>query len=131
MTKFATGRRPPVALWLCLLWAMFIVYGTTIPFRLVPNRAWVVTKWRLLTPNPFYALANSFQRVALGDVAQNVLLFLPLGILGVSAAAHRSISPSPQTRALKIIAAGAAFSAAVEGLQLFETDRVSSIADIV
>jgi VanZ family protein len=122
----SVAGRPRAYAWLCLLWVVFILYGTTIPFHFSANRTSAAARWRALTLNPLHSTRfGTYVRV--GDVAQNILLFLPFGVLG-AAALRRRQGPS---RAARVIAAGAALSAAVEALQLFDSGRVASFADIV
>jgi VanZ family protein len=104
---------------------VFILYGTTIPFHFSANRTSATAKWRLLTLNPLRS-TRAGQHVRIGDVAQNLLLFLPLGVFGAAAVSRHGRSP-----ALPVIAAGAALSAAVEALQLFDSGRNASFADVV
>ena len=124
-----TGRshRSRTSLWLCILSAAFIVYGTTIPFRFLPWRVLILSKWDRVTFNPLYP-STSGKRVSIPDAAQNVLLFLPIGIFG--AAALESTKSSGR-RVLAVAAAGGALSTTVEGLQLMDPGRVASFADVV
>jgi VanZ family protein len=62
-----------------------------------------------------------------GDVAGNVLLFMPLGAAGVLCiGAHRLTV----LRAAKLLAAGVAFALAVQVLQVFEPTRNPALSDV-
>src|SRR3989442_6863838 len=78
------SRRSRVSLWLCVLSAAFILYGTTIPFRFIPSGRLVFVRWQELTLNPLYPRMGS-GRTSIPDAIQNVLLFLPFGIFGAAA----------------------------------------------
>jgi glycopeptide antibiotics resistance protein len=110
-----------------LLWALFslfVVYGTTFPFRF--NLDWrqflVETQrinWRLLggvSGNPI-----------ISDIVQNILLFIPFGFLGYFSLIYKRswINKSG------IVLAGAALSASVEFLQIFSSTRYPALSDVV
>lgn len=120
-------RRSRLSLWLAILSAAFIVYGTTIPFRFFPNRRLILARWHRLTFNPLFPNVSG-KPIAIADAAQNILLFVPFGIFAAGALdrAH-----SPRRRLLVVVAAGAALSIAVESLQLLGLGRTSSFADVV
>ena len=121
------SRRSRVSLWLCALSAVFILYGTTIPFRFFPDRRIVIARWHRLTFNPLYPSLGG-RRASIPDALQNILLFLPFGIFG--AAALDESRPLGR-RVLVVVAAGAALSTTVEGLQLIDAGRNPSFADVV
>jgi glycopeptide antibiotics resistance protein len=111
---------------LWLLFALFIVYACTIPFHFVGGLAGAIEKLRALPLSPLISPATG-GRVSLSDVAQNVLLFLPFGVLGVTAVpdSRRTIA-----RIVTVTALGCALSVFVECLQLFTSDRVTAVSDV-
>jgi len=115
-----THRR---TLW--LLYAVFIVYGTTIPFHFSGDRHAFLERARHVPLNPFVS-ADTGRRLSVPDTVQNVLFFIPFGALGMLGAAR-----DRKTRRLLVVTILALLlSTTVEALQLMTTDRVSSVADI-
>ncbi|MES1254091.1 MAG: VanZ family protein [Acidobacteriota bacterium] len=110
---------------LWLLFALFIVYGTTIPFRFTHDMPAIAEKVLHLRLNPFVSAGGG--RPSISDSVQNILLFLPFGALGMLA---RRPGARPLPRALLVTAAAAALSIAVEAAQLFTTDRICSANDV-
>ena len=78
--------------------------------------------------NPLIA-ADTGRRISIPDFVQNVLLFLPFGVLG--ALRLRSPSRSRLTTIVVVCGLGAALSLGIEALQLLTVDRTSSVSDIV
>lgn len=66
--------------------------------------------------------------VSLRDVAQNVLMYVPFGVLGVLTLANTEHDWPRLTG--RIVLMAIAFSAVNEGLQLYTVDRVASLTDI-
>lgn len=122
MTRRADGLT--LALWLAS--ALFIVYGTTLPFAFDATGHLVTTQLGRLQFTTPWAL-HAADQLSIPDVVQNVLLFVPFGVLGFLA----SRTGSSVWRVLTIVAAGALLSASVEVLQLFTTDRTSSLTDLM
>lgn len=66
--------------------------------------------------------------LSMRDVAQNVVMYVPFGVLGVltlSAPQHEWIRLT-----MRIVVMAIVFSAANEALQLYTVDRVASLTDI-
>jgi glycopeptide antibiotics resistance protein len=120
-------RRGRIALWLAILSAAFIVYGTTIPFRFLANRRLVVARWHRMTWNPLFPMADG-RRIRIPDAAQNILLFVPFGIFAAGALPRGT---SSRRRVIVATAAGTALSVGVEGLQLMDVGRTASFGDVV
>ena len=112
------------ALWLAS--ALFIVYGTTLPFTFDGDSSNVAARLQRLAITTPWAL-QATDDLSLPDVVQNILLFVPFGALGLLA----SQRGSRLVRALVVTAAGAVLSGSVEVLQLFTADRISSVTDLV
>jgi len=119
--------RFPIALRLLLLWGAFIVYGTTIPFDLVPSADVVADAWARAHKTPWVEPGGG--RPSLTDAVTNVLLFIPWGfLLGVHLVGRR------RGLARVLLVAGVTsllLSAFVETLQLFASARTTSATDLV
>ena len=119
--------RSPLLRLLWLLSALFIVYGTTIPFDFVADRQLAIEKLSLVTLNPLVS-PDTGRRISVPDVVQNLLLFVPFGILGMAVLGPRL---SWALRLVLLAGLAAALSTFVEALQLFTADRTSSLSDVV
>lgn len=116
------GLNGPGILW--LLFSLFILYGTLIPFNIVPNRTAVISNISHISRTPFVDPDGS--RASIPDVVQNILFFTPFGFLGVfSIAGRRKDRP-----VFKAVILGILLSAVVEVLQLFTIDRTTSLTDL-
>ena len=116
---------------LCFLWivfALFVVYGTTIPFHFAESAAEVRANLARVSPNPFLS-PETGRRVSIPDTVQNVLLFLPFGLLG-----FLTLQPRVRSASLALVVTtifGGLLSGGVEALQLLTVDRLSSLSDVV
>jgi VanZ family protein len=119
-------RRSRLPFVLFVVSAVFILYGTTIPFNFVLDRQQVLGHLSRITLNPLIS-PDSGTRVSIPDFVGNVLLFVPLGFFGIWSLAGRRASIS---RIVWLTLLGCALSVAVETLQLFTFDRTSSVADV-
>lgn len=119
-----TRTRLPLVLWIAS--AVFIVYGTTIPFNFVHDRRLVAEHLGRLTWNPFIAV-DTGQRVSIPDLVGNILLFGPFGFFGMWALTRpRSLG----ARIALVAALGLALTIGVEALQLLTVDRTTSVSDV-
>lgn len=114
---------PRRTLW--LLYTAFIIYGTTIPFHFAGGWDEALLKLRSLPLNPLVT-PDTGRRLSIPDVVQNILFFLPFGVLAFLAGSRRTI-----WRIIFVTLLGGALSVAVEGLQLFMNDRTSSLGDVL
>ena len=106
------------------IYALFIVYGTIIPFNLVPSNEIVLSNYDKISWIPFIDPDGS--RASIPDVVQNILLFLPFGVFGFLSMNQRI------WRSIFIATvSGALLSISVEILQLFTIDRTTSTTDLV
>ena len=112
--------------WLWFFSAIFVVYGTTIPFQFVGDAGRAAAKLSGVTLNPLVSTETG-RRVSVPDVVQNILLFVPFGLFGVAVLGRRWWV----LRLLTVTALGALLSASVEILQLFTADRTTSVTDLV
>jgi len=115
----------PLVLWLST--AVFIVYGTTIPFRFVPDAGAAAQHFDAFRTNALRMFGQG-HHVSGPDFVSNVWLFTPFGCFGVWALRRPR---SRIGRAVILTVLGCILSAGVETLQLFTTDRVSSMSDII
>ena len=120
--KPATGR----TIW--LLYAAFIVYGGTIPFHFSGGADLLVERLHRLPLNPFIS-PETGRRLSIPDIVQNILFFLPFGVLGVAAA--RNAAGWTWRRIGWVTLLGAGLSCLVEGVQLMMRNRVASTADLM
>jgi glycopeptide antibiotics resistance protein len=109
------------------LFALFILYGTTIPFNFNGDTGLIRDRVAAMSWNPL--IRPDGRRVAIPDAVQNFMLFVPFGALG-GLACQRRVS-SRASRAAAVTGAGAGLSALVETLQLLTVDRVSSTSDVL
>ncbi|MBN2339424.1 MAG: VanZ family protein [Acidobacteria bacterium] len=99
----------------------FVIYGTLIPFHVVDSLPALLRNVEGVRWLPFWDLHRG--RIAsIPDMVQNVLLFLPLGILGAHCFGRRLVPT---------LATGFGLSLLVETLQLLTPNRVSSVNDLV
>jgi VanZ family protein len=108
---------------LLLLWILFIIYATTLPFNFSATGEVVQARLRRLIEHPLKGARN------LGDVVSNVLLFLPFGFLLAVWRAGRGASLAATT-ALALLG-GAVLSGSVELTQLFAPQRFISFVDLM
>ena len=106
------------------IYALFIIYGTIIPFNLVPSIEFVLSNYDKISWVPFIDTDGS--RASIPDVVQNILLFLPFGFLGLL-----SIKKPRWGHVLSATLFGSLLSSCVEIFQLFSLDRTTSTTDLV
>jgi VanZ family protein len=126
MTDKRRTRSTPAILW--LVFALMTIYGATIPFHFTEDRGYIVDKLSHVRLNPFIS-PDTGRRVSVPDVVQNVFLFVPFGFFGYLTLVPRRRTPI-EAMALAVVAA-ALLSVGLETLQLFTTDRTSSLSDVV
>jgi glycopeptide antibiotics resistance protein len=121
------GADRSLARGLWLFCAIFVVYGTSIPFQFAWDPAAAAQKLAHL-PLDITISPETGRRVSIPDVVQNVLLFVPFGITGFLAMSRRVPRPF---RIVLVSGAGALLSTSVEVMQLFTVDRTTSLTDLV
>ena len=100
--------------WLFLLYCLFILYGSFIPFRFSDDPEFVRSQFaRFFTP-PY---DHGIRRFSLPDVVSNILLFLPFGFLWVGG----EFSLRMQSRFWRV-----AFTGGVLGLLSRSNNRIRS-----
>jgi glycopeptide antibiotics resistance protein len=109
------------------LWALFIVYGSFIPFRLTTDPGVIR---RNLADAWILSFADVRRSFSLPDVLSNVLLYIPLGLLLVVSTTR---APEERRAWRVVLCAGiaAVFSTLVEIGQLFTVNRTTSLLDVV
>jgi glycopeptide antibiotics resistance protein len=114
-------RSNPIVV-LLVLWGLFIVYGTLLPFQFSVNGGYVEAGLRRIWEYPWHTGSRA-------DLVSNVLLFMPWGFL---LATWRSTCGSGFLAALVLaLLSGFLLSGAVECAQLFTPSRTASLLDLL
>ena len=122
----SSGDIQRVARVLWVVFSLFVVYGTTIPFSFDLGEGGVASRLGRILWHPL-GMRNG--DISTPDLLQNLLLFLPFGFLGYLARVGPSSAPA--FRAALAALLGTLLSAGVEMLQLFSPERVPAIADVL
>jgi glycopeptide antibiotics resistance protein len=109
------------------IYALFIVYGTTIPFDFSDDPPAIARKAAALSWNPLTRADG--RRLSIPDGVQNVMLFVPFGVLG-GLACRRRVSSTARLVAV-VTGAGVGLSVLVEAAQILTVDRVASTSDVM
>jgi glycopeptide antibiotics resistance protein len=111
-----------------LLWALFslfVVYGTTFPFRFdIGGWEGFLREAQRINWRP---LGGTADNLLISDIIQNILLFMPFGFLGYFSLIYKS----SWTRKAAVVALGMSLSAGVEFLQIFSPVRFPALSDVV
>jgi VanZ family protein len=123
----ADARRARVRRVALLAWALFIVYGSFIPFRfsVQPGLLHRSLERAEILPSP-----GARADISTPDVVSNVLLFVPLGFL---VAAGGAATPAGARQRRTLVTAGAlaaGLAIAIETGQLFAPGRTASLLDV-
>ena len=118
-------EKPARTALLITLFATF--YLTTIPFRFDLSQPGIAKRWERAEKIPFRSFRGGL--LSRADAVGNILLFIPLGFFLHAWRSNRRHSPA--TDLFGTVIAGAAFSLAIEVLQLLLKDRFSSINDVM
>jgi len=110
---------------LWLLFSVFILYATLIPFNLVPYRELISSNVSNISWVPF--LDPDGSRASIPDIVQNILFFLPFGFLGVLSITEIN----KRLRIIRVTTLGLLLSGIVETLQLLTSDRTTSLTDLI
>jgi len=118
--------RPRLLTVLCVTYVAFVMYASLMPFDLRPD--WGQAKARLARAGQFWPFGPL--RASRTDLASNLALYLPLGLLvAARGTARRGSARLPA--ALGALLASLAVSLLVEGLQLLSSSRVSGAHDVL
>ncbi len=113
------ARPSPLARYFLAAYVLLVVYGSL--YR--------ITGWRDPGTSPFNFFVAPWPPYATGiDVAANIIAYVPLGLLGVLAAAPRLVGARAW---LAATLGGAALSFVMEALQTYLPDRIESNLDLV
>jgi VanZ family protein len=115
----------PHTLW--ILYALFIVYATTLPFQFELDVRAAVEELREVPLNPLVVREEA--RPSITDMVQNVVLFAPFGVLGLLSL--RKWGRTPFIAVGMVTLLGTALSITVELLQLFSPYRITSSNDVM
>ncbi len=121
-----SGDIPRVCRVLWVAFSLFVVYGTTIPFRFDLGEGGLAARLGRILWHPLGMRAGD---ISTPDLLQNLLLFLPFGFLGYLARVGPSAAPA--FRAALATMLGTLLSASVEMLQLFSETRVPALSDVL
>lgn len=116
------GWRPNSALFWLVVWGLFIVYATMLPFDLSASGEQIAVRLRLLWERPWSVRSRA-------DAVGNVLLFLPWGFLLAVGRAGRGTSFVAAL--ILALLSGAILSGSVEFTQLFAPSRYPSVIDLM
>lgn len=109
------------------LFSLFVIYGATIPFRFTLDHDVLTQHLSQISVNPLLA-GGTHERLSGSDAVQNILLFVPFGVLGMLS----SRKPRPTIGSVLLVTLlGLALSVTVETLQLFTADRITSTSDLL
>jgi VanZ family protein len=121
--RAGAGRQIDSSTALLILWAIFIVYGTMLPFDFSPDAAAASKKFRALGE-------TNVRPVSVPDVVSNVLLFMPLGFLLSLRLAGGATRFGLGLTLVGATLGGSALSGLVEIGQLFLPSRIPSLVDL-
>lgn len=119
------GRFSRIPSALLLIFSLFIIYGTSLPFNIrgMQNFQHRITEINWI---PFLALDGN--RTSISDCIQNIFLFMPIGFFGWLSTRRFNLRINNW---LIVLFYGAFLSFSVEFFQLFTTDRITSLTDLI
>jgi glycopeptide antibiotics resistance protein len=106
---------------LLLLWGLFVVYATLLPFRFSATGEQALERLRSVYEQPWGTVSRA-------DAVSNVLLFIPWGFLLAIWRTERG--EGWLTTGLLALFTGFALSASVELIQLYAPSRTTSLVDL-
>ena len=110
---------------LAVAYALVLVVGLGTPLRDSRGRAAAYQREH----HPLSLSVPPSLRGKARDLSLNVILFIPLGVLGRRSLRHAGVAPFPAL--LGTVAGGMALSLTMETLQHFIPGRYSSLADVL
>ena len=110
-----------------LVWCLFILYGSFLPFRFDPTPDAIRRNLAQLRSDPWHARAK---RPSTVDLVSNIVLFLPFGFLLAGAGSDLGANPSWPRRLFRVAVAAVLFGSMVESAQLFFRGRTASLLDV-
>ncbi|MGH7871741.1 MAG: VanZ family protein [Candidatus Binatia bacterium] len=112
--------------WLLLLYSLFILYGTFIPFEFSGDAVVLQSQLTRFFRPPF---ANGVRQFSLADMSSNILLFVPFGFLWVGSDIGKNIFSRLWAAFFVVGLLGGLFGLAIEIGQLFSPGRIPSLLD--
>ena len=125
---YRSNSQNKAARYLLLTYCLFIVYGCFIPFQFNLDPNFVRWRWEVFLIEPIY---GRMPRPSLPDVASNILLFVPFGILCTWVRMAKGTSTRALPRILLTVIYGLLFGLAIELGQTFSPWRSPSLLDAV
>jgi len=107
--------------WLTLLCVVLVTHGSLHPWRF-EWPAWPGGAWA-------HMVYQSSWWTGLGDVVGNVVLFVPVGVLGLLALDDTRLRPA--LRGALVLCSGVAFAFALQVVQIFVPARDAALSDVV
>lgn len=117
-----------IARYLLLAYCLFIIYGCFIPFHFNLDPNFVRWRWEVFLIEP---IQEGILRASLSDVASNILLFVPFGILCVWVNMAERTTERPFLQTLFIAGYGLVFGVAIESGQTLSPWRSPSPLDVL
>lgn len=108
-----------------LLFIVFIIYSTLIPFNLTANMGSLNSNISKINKIPFFDSDGS--RASIPDIVQNIFLFIPFGFFGILSMKYKN----KLILIIKITLLASLLSGFVEVIQLFTRDRTTSVTDLL
>jgi VanZ family protein len=112
--------------WLLILYSLFILYGSFIPFHFTTNVEFIGSETSRFFILPYQ---NGIKNFSTLDVVSNVLLFVPFGFLLLGSRLSVRSSLAPLLGVLLAWTYGFLFGLSIEIGQLFSPGRTASILD--
>jgi glycopeptide antibiotics resistance protein len=117
-------RRSPAFAFFCA-YALFVVYGTLLPFQFITDPALLHDRWNWINWNPLVLVTGVATPIA--DIVVNLAFFMPLGFIGFHAQRRRSAASA----ILRSMIAGLVLSITVEAMQYFTPSRNPATSDVL
>ena len=111
--------------WLFVLYCLFILYGTFIPFRFSSDPVFIAAQWRSFFPSLYVNGVRQFSNL---DVVSNVLLFIPFGFFWVGSEFGQKSTAGFFKASFGIGLIGGLFSLGIEFGQLYSR-HISQVYD--
>jgi hypothetical protein len=116
------GRRSPAFAFFCA-YALFVAYGTLLPFQFITDRAALAAKRDWINWNPMVLVTG--EPTPITDLVMNVGFFVPLGFVAFHAQRRRGA----RSAVLRAAIAGFVLTTTVEALQFFTPTRNPATSD--
>jgi glycopeptide antibiotics resistance protein len=117
-------RRSPAFAFFCA-YALFVVYGTLLPFQFIGDRQLLAAKRAWINWNPMVLVTG--EPTPITDLVMNVAFFVPLGFIAFHAQRRRSTTSA----VLRAAVAGLVLTTTVEALQFFTPTRNPATSDVL